>query len=199
MKSRNTILTASLIALLGSWGVATAGGDHEGHHEDMKMPDGEPMKMSGEHGSHMHSAWVAPPAAYADKRWNGWDDSAAAARGKMLYEQQCASCHGVGGRGDGPAGAGLAHKPADLTNHFHTAPGAGDAYLFWRISEGGTAEPFRSQQSVMPPFKASLDESQRWDVLTYVHQQFHGGFPTHAQQNQAAMAGHHEEGDAHQH
>jgi Cu/Ag efflux protein CusF len=71
---------------------------------------------------------------------------------------------------------GLPHAPADLTHHFHRASGDGDAYLFWRVSEGGQVEPFKSMQSMMPAFKTVLTEDQRWDVLAYVHAHFHGGF-----------------------
>ncbi len=35
--------------------------------------------------------------------------------GKLLYERNCVSCHGVTGRGDGPLSAGLGTAPADLT------------------------------------------------------------------------------------
>lgn len=31
------------------------------------------------------------------------------------YATYCAACHGPGGKGDGPAAAGLGRKPADLT------------------------------------------------------------------------------------
>ena len=31
-------------------------------------------------------------------------------------------------------------------------------------------------QSMMPAFKTVLSEDQRWDVLAYVHSEFHGGF-----------------------
>jgi mono/diheme cytochrome c family protein len=31
------------------------------------------------------------------------------------FAENCAACHGAGGRGDGAAGAGLSPKPADLT------------------------------------------------------------------------------------
>lgn len=31
------------------------------------------------------------------------------------FATYCASCHGAGGRGDGPAAAGLESRPADLT------------------------------------------------------------------------------------
>jgi len=35
--------------------------------------------------------------------------------GRALYDDFCAACHGPAGRGDGPAAAGLARRPADLT------------------------------------------------------------------------------------
>lgn len=35
--------------------------------------------------------------------------------GRAVYQEFCVACHGVGGKGDGPAAAGLARKPADLT------------------------------------------------------------------------------------
>jgi mono/diheme cytochrome c family protein len=35
--------------------------------------------------------------------------------GKALYMQHCVSCHGVDGKGDGPAASRLSTKPADLT------------------------------------------------------------------------------------
>jgi mono/diheme cytochrome c family protein len=38
-----------------------------------------------------------------------------ALEGRDLYARYCASCHGVSGRGDGPAAAALQPPPADLT------------------------------------------------------------------------------------
>lgn len=35
--------------------------------------------------------------------------------GRALYDQYCVSCHGADGTGNGPAAAGLARRPADLT------------------------------------------------------------------------------------
>ena len=35
--------------------------------------------------------------------------------GKALYYRNCASCHGIAGRGDGPAAPSLAVRPTDLT------------------------------------------------------------------------------------
>lgn len=37
------------------------------------------------------------------------------ARGKALYAQTCATCHGPEGKGDGPGGTGLSPKPRNFT------------------------------------------------------------------------------------
>ena len=42
-------------------------------------------------------------------------ESPLAAAGAEYYQQYCASCHGVGGKGDGPAAVALRMAPADLT------------------------------------------------------------------------------------
>jgi mono/diheme cytochrome c family protein len=60
-------------------------------------------------------------------------DDESLARGAAIYAEQCASCHGDGGMGDGPAGEALDPQPAAIA---HTSQMMGDDYLFWRISEG---------------------------------------------------------------
>jgi mono/diheme cytochrome c family protein len=40
-----------------------------------------------------------------------------------------------------------------------------DAYLFWRVSEGGVMAPFNS---AMPAWKGALSETQRWQVVNYL-------------------------------
>jgi mono/diheme cytochrome c family protein len=142
------------------------------HTHEKKAPQGQTV----EGHTHQHDKWESPPPEYASARSARWDDQAAARRGEALFQTHCMVCHGADGRGMGPGAVGLPHAPADLTHHFHRAPGDGDAYLFWRVSEGGQVEPFRSMQSVMPAFKTVLSEDERWDVLAYVHVTFHGGF-----------------------
>lgn len=39
----------------------------------------------------------------------------AAEDGKALYDKNCASCHGAGGKGDGPAAKAFKTKPSDLS------------------------------------------------------------------------------------
>ncbi|WP_426417778.1 c-type cytochrome [Aestuariirhabdus sp. LZHN29] len=147
--------------------------------DSMSMDSMDMGDMGSDHGAmggHMHSSWEEAPASYQKSAYSRWDSFEMAKQGMTVYRDSCMSCHGVSGRGTGPIASGLKHPPADLTNHFHEAPGKGDAYLYWRVSEGGAVEPFASMDSAMPAFKNVLSEQQRWSVLVYVHQAFHKGF-----------------------
>jgi mono/diheme cytochrome c family protein len=79
-------------------------------------------------------------------------------QGRTLYQANCQSCHGIGGKGDGPQAAALQPPPLDLTVHVGFHP---DADLYRMISQGvrGTA---------MPPFAGLLTEEQRWHVINYI-------------------------------
>lgn len=103
---------------------------------------------------------VAPPAA------GFLTDPANLKAGHELYRQHCASCHGETGRGDGPAGHSLQLKPANLTDPTGVSQKPLD-YWFWRVSEGGTVEPFHSRGSVMPGWKYHLSELERWQVIAF--------------------------------
>jgi len=87
-------------------------------------------------------------------------DEISLARGEEIYTTHCATCHGDYGNGDGPGGASLDPPPAAIA---HTSQMMSDAYLFWRITEGGI--PF---ETGMLPYRDILDEEGRWDVINYV-------------------------------
>ena len=80
------------------------------------------------------------------------------AAGMLLYQENCQLCHGTGGLGDGPAGAGLKPPPADLTVHVPLHP---DRALFEFIQEGipGTA---------MAPLGDKLSEDEIWHLINYI-------------------------------
>jgi mono/diheme cytochrome c family protein len=103
----------------------------------------------------------APPADYASKKSPGMSDSDIE-NGKRLYQVNCASCHGEKGMGDGPSAAMLKPKPTSVAE---TASNLSDAYLFWRISEGGLMQPFKS---AMPAWKSILAEDDIWQVIGYM-------------------------------
>ena len=117
------------------------------------------MGMGGGMMARHHSAI---PGEYAGLTNPIPADNASIERGAEIYTAQCASCHGDGGMGDGPAAANLDPEPAAIA---HTSQMVGDDYLFWRISEGGAMEPFNS---TMIAWKGVLDEDARWDAINYV-------------------------------
>jgi mono/diheme cytochrome c family protein len=107
-----------------------------------------------------HHATV--PDAYATLSNPISADAASLERGAAIYVTSCALCHGDGGMGDGPAAINLdpAVSPIAQTSQMHS-----DAYLFWRVSEGGQGDPLKS---AMPAWKNTFDEQARWDAINYV-------------------------------
>lgn len=81
------------------------------------------------------------------------------AAGQVIYQQNCVTCHGVTGRGDGPAARSLPGLPGDFTQpHFATHT---DDQLFGWIRDG-------KPSTAMPAFGSKLNEEQIWQVMTYI-------------------------------
>ena len=82
----------------------------------------------------------------------------APSQGAEVFKTYCVSCHGSQGLGDGPASQALDPRPANLAQVNH---GAGDDFLYWRISTGipGTA---------MPAWKGVLTDTQIWQVISFI-------------------------------
>ncbi|MCH7724494.1 MAG: cytochrome c [Bacteroidetes bacterium] len=77
--------------------------------------------------------------------------------GKTLYTQQCATCHGDSGLGDGASARFLEKHPRNLTTlEFQSQT---DGEIFWKIDNGN---------SPMPTFKEILTEKQMWIVVNYL-------------------------------
>jgi mono/diheme cytochrome c family protein len=85
-------------------------------------------------------------------------DQPALARGRMLYQQNCLTCHGVAGRGDGPVGRSLNPRPADLRAHVTQHP---DGQLFDWVSNGVPG-------SAMPAFKDAIPAEDRWRLIGFI-------------------------------
>ena len=100
-------------------------------------------------------AWVAPAADKAKKNPVPGGANAVAA-GKNVAQTNCVSCHGPGGKGDGPAAVALNPKPADWTSK--RVQDESDGEIFWKISNG---------RGAMPPWK-HLPENDRWSVIHFI-------------------------------
>ncbi len=87
-----------------------------------------------------------------------------AAKGKAAFDQYCASCHGSGGKGDGPAGGALNPKPKDLSNKAYVSS-LKDDYLKKLIKEGG---PAVNKSPLMPPMGSALKDDDVSNVIAYV-------------------------------
>ena len=176
--SKRPIMCAIVAAIFaiaaGAWGADPghhAGADHAAGHNDA--------------GEHVHGA---VPAAYAAMHipTSAWTDPDILQRGRAIYAERCAVCHGERGDGKGPGAAQLSPKPADLTDAAMVAEMT-DSYWLWRVSEGGTVEPFRSKGSAMPAWKGALSLRDRWAVIVYQHT-FSGHRGAHVLEQHPEMA-----------
>ncbi|MFL5500867.1 MAG: FTR1 family protein [Gemmatimonadaceae bacterium] len=81
--------------------------------------------------------------------------------GHQLFSNNCASCHGVAGEGDGPSAHTLSTAPPGIGAKRLT-PELTPTLAYNVISVGvrGTA---------MPPFAGPLTPQQRWNVINYIY------------------------------
>lgn len=84
-------------------------------------------------------------------------------RGKTLYKEYCAQCHGFTGKGDGPAASGLEPKPAIHANiPFDKLP---MEYLYNVINHGGVAV---GKSPNMPYWGLTIGQQGVADVIGYL-------------------------------
>ena len=96
--------------------------------------------------------------------WTFWADLQSVERGKIIFEKNCASCHGIKGDGSGLPGA------MDFTNLSNMISIGQPSVFFDSVSNGvpGTA---------MPPFKDTFSEEERWDAIKYIWTFQYGDYP----------------------
>lgn len=87
-------------------------------------------------------------------------DDVSLERGRILFERNCALCHGATGQGDGPITQFWKpemRRPANLSEaRFKTTS---DGTIYITISQG---------YGTMPPLRENLNPRERWDVVNYV-------------------------------
>jgi mono/diheme cytochrome c family protein len=97
------------------------------------------------------------------------------AKGKMLFQQNCALCHGPVGKGDGALAPTLFPHPVNLQLHVpQHAPGE----LYYWISSGipGTSMPAWSDVDPATG-KPRLADDERWAIIRYLQALARGETP----------------------
>lgn len=128
-----------------------------------------PMGSGMRHRMMRHRTFMQQgvPEAYHGARNPLNPDSSVIGEGGVLYQENCASCHGMTGMGDGEAARSLNPSPA-LLAYMIQMPMSVDEYMYWSISDGGAAFG-----TAMPAFKDILSEDEIWKIVTYMR----AGFP----------------------
>ena len=86
-------------------------------------------------------------------------DEVSIERGIILFQINCAQCHGSNGEGNGPVAPFLANKkPANLTSD--VTQQKNDGTLFLTISNG--------VPDAMPALNENLTVRERWDLVNYI-------------------------------
>jgi mono/diheme cytochrome c family protein len=83
----------------------------------------------------------------------------ARARGAVIFDKNCAICHGIRGDGHGFRSQALSERPRAFTDRSwreRTSP----RHVYYAIREGVSGTP-------MPSWR-SLSEEQSWDLVAYV-------------------------------
>ena len=144
------------------WGRGQGGGQGRGQGHGQGRGMGGQGQGGGNVVRHRLARTQGVPAPYADMK-NPLPASADVLKaGKQLYEDNCVSCHGAKGLGDGEAGKELSPKPANLAGVMNR-PVATDGLLMWAIAEGG-----EKLKTDMPAFKEVLSEKDRWRLISYL-------------------------------
>ena len=81
-----------------------------------------------------------------------------AASGKEMFTEYCASCHGLSGRGDGPAAQALKTLPANLTT---LSARNGGLFPELRVMESVKAGPFPAHGSAEMPIWGPIFSAMR--------------------------------------
>lgn len=98
------------------------------------------------------------------------EDTRQVARGQVLYDRQCAACHGKDLKGQPnwqqslPTG-GFPAPPHDESGHTWHHP---DSILFTITKSGGQVMASQGFKSNMPGFAGLLRDDEIWDVLAYI-------------------------------
>jgi putative copper resistance protein D len=88
-------------------------------------------------------------------------DAISISNGSILFTENCTSCHGHQGAGNGILAKTFDPPPADLLTEPHTARHTAGDFFHW-LTYGLTG-------TGMPGFSHNMTEEDRWDTVNYIH------------------------------
>jgi mono/diheme cytochrome c family protein len=88
------------------------------------------------------------------------------AEAKQLFLTRCADCHGKLSEGRMARADFFEPAAPDFTGTIYRQ--IDPSYLFWRISEGKTVEPYLTKGSVMPAWGAHFSDIEIWGLVAYL-------------------------------
>jgi cytochrome c1 len=139
------------IAACNDSGATPAEDDHE--HESSEEDDDDDHDDEDEHDLSVPDDFAGEENPY------GPADQDAVAAGETLYADECASCHGEGGDGDGPDADELDHETPSLIDS--EASEWPDDYFLYRVVVG-------EEEHDMPAFEDTLSREQIWQIISYL-------------------------------
>jgi mono/diheme cytochrome c family protein len=116
-----------------------------------------PFAIAGAAQDAKNRPWEAPEAAKQVKNPVKVTKEGLAAAAQ-LFREDCITCHGETGAGDGPAADSLMRSPANFTDEKMMSK-ATDGELFWKITTGRTP---------MPSWQDQLSDTERWELVNYL-------------------------------
>ena len=109
----------------------------------------------------------APPAQ-ADRKYDVPEGNLRGdpVRGAAVYGQFCATCHGAGGKGDGPAGMALNPRAADHTDAVYMGA-LSDAHIYQVIAKGGMSV---GKSPLMAPWGSVASDQDIRNLVAFIRQ-----------------------------
>ena len=108
----------------------------------------------GQH-SHKSQHWESP--TYAKETINPTIvNKQSVSKGRAIFMNSCASCHGFKADGNGPLAKVLSPKPSNLRMMSKMHP---DGDFAWKIANG---------RGAMPAWKDKIKQKDIWDIVNYI-------------------------------
>ena len=113
--------------------------------------------LAQEESENSNPPWPVPAEAVKVKNPVKSTPDGLAATAK-IYHDNCLTCHGEAGHGDGPASENLVRKPANFTDKAFMGKQT-DGEIFFKMTKG---------RAPMPSWEKKFSDEERWGLVNYI-------------------------------